>query len=69
MAGIWPTPPRRHPGSATGAPIEQLEAALCLCSRISYRPDDPAKTDQMWIDTTRVRFKGPIIVGKDLLEL
>jgi ribonuclease BN (tRNA processing enzyme) len=32
-------------------------------------PDDPAITDDMWIDAARVHFRGPIVVGKDLLEL
>lgn len=31
--------------------------------------DDPAITDQMWIDAARVHFRGPIIVGKDLMEI
>jgi ribonuclease BN (tRNA processing enzyme) len=31
--------------------------------------DDPAITDQMWIDAARVHFRGPVVVGKDLLEL
>ena len=31
--------------------------------------DDPAITDQMWIDGARSTFKGQIIVGKDLLEI
>jgi ribonuclease BN (tRNA processing enzyme) len=31
--------------------------------------DDPAITDQMWIDAASVHFKGPIVVGKDLLEI
>ena len=31
--------------------------------------DDPEITDQMWIDAARVGFRGPVIVGKDLLEL
>ncbi len=31
--------------------------------------DDPAITDQMWIDAARVHFQGPVIVGKDLLEI
>ena len=31
--------------------------------------DDPAISDQMWIDAASVHFKGPIVVGKDLLEL
>ena len=32
-------------------------------------PDDPAITDQMWIDAARVHFPGRVIVGKDLLEI
>ncbi len=31
--------------------------------------EDPAVTDQMWIDAARTRFGGRIIVGKDLLEI
>jgi ribonuclease BN (tRNA processing enzyme) len=31
--------------------------------------DDPAVTDQMWIDAARTHFTGPITVGKDLLEI
>ena len=31
--------------------------------------DDPEVTDQMWIDAARTYFRGPVIVGKDLLEI
>jgi ribonuclease BN (tRNA processing enzyme) len=31
--------------------------------------DDPTVTDQMWVETARVHFRGPVIVGKDLLEI
>jgi ribonuclease BN (tRNA processing enzyme) len=31
--------------------------------------DDPEVTDQMWIDAARVHFGGPVIVGRDLLEV
>jgi ribonuclease BN (tRNA processing enzyme) len=31
--------------------------------------EDPAITDQMWIDAARTHFGGTIIVGKDLLEI
>lgn len=30
---------------------------------------DPAVTDQMWIDAVRTRFKGTVIVAKDLMEI
>jgi ribonuclease BN (tRNA processing enzyme) len=32
-------------------------------------PDDPEVTEQMWIDAARAHFRGPVIVGKDLLEV
>ena len=32
-------------------------------------PDDPAVTDQMWIDAARTNFRGTVIVGKDLMEI
>ncbi len=32
-------------------------------------PDDPAVTDQMWIDAARTHFRGTVIVGKDLMEI
>jgi ribonuclease BN (tRNA processing enzyme) len=32
-------------------------------------PDDPEVSDQMWTEAARVHFRGPVIVGKDLLEI
>lgn len=31
--------------------------------------DDPAVTDQMWLDAARVHFSGEVILGKDLLAI
>ena len=31
--------------------------------------DDPAVTEQMWIDAGRAHFRGKVIVGRDLLEI
>jgi ribonuclease BN (tRNA processing enzyme) len=31
--------------------------------------DDPAITDQMWIDAAKTHFSGRIVVGKDLMEI
>jgi ribonuclease BN (tRNA processing enzyme) len=31
--------------------------------------EDPAITDQMWIDAARTHFRGTVIVGKDLMEI
>ena len=32
-------------------------------------PDDPAITEQMWVDAARMHYDGPVVVGKDLLEI
>jgi ribonuclease BN (tRNA processing enzyme) len=32
-------------------------------------PDDPVVTDEMWMDSARIHFRGTVVVGKDLLEL
>ena len=32
-------------------------------------PDDPAISDQMWIDAAKKHFRGNIIVGRDLMEI
>lgn len=32
-------------------------------------PDDPALSDQMWIDAAKKHFRGTVIVGKDLMEI
>ena len=31
--------------------------------------DDPTVTDEMWVSAARVHFRGPVIVGRDLLEI
>jgi ribonuclease BN (tRNA processing enzyme) len=31
--------------------------------------DDPAVTDRMWIEAAKKHFRGPVIVGKDLMEI
>jgi hypothetical protein len=31
--------------------------------------NDPTITEQMWIDAVRPHFKGPVIVGRDLLAI
>ena len=31
--------------------------------------DDPAVTDQMWLEAAHVHFPGDVILGKDLLEI
>jgi ribonuclease BN (tRNA processing enzyme) len=31
--------------------------------------DDPEVTDAMWLEAARAHFRGPVIVGKDLMEI
>ncbi len=31
--------------------------------------DDPQVTDRMWIEAAQSRFRGTVIVGKDLMEI
>lgn len=47
------------------------EAAGVKTLVISHRVpvDDPAITDQMWIDAARQHFRGPVIIAKDLMEI
>jgi len=32
-------------------------------------PDDPDVTDRMWLEAAQTHFRGPVIVGKDLIEI
>ena len=32
-------------------------------------PDDPEVTDAMWLEAARRRYRGPVVVGRDLLEV
>ncbi len=32
-------------------------------------PDDPEVTEAMWLEAARAHFRGPIVVGKDLMEI
>ena len=49
--------------------IAQAAAVKTLVLSHLVPADDPDVTDQMWIDSARRYFHGPIIVGRDLLEI
>jgi len=49
--------------------IAQAAAVKTLVLSHLVPADDPEVTDQMWIDLARRYFHGPIIVGRDLLEI
>jgi ribonuclease BN (tRNA processing enzyme) len=56
--------------SAEGAGRVAQEAGVKLLVLSHLVPaDDPGVTDEMWIDAARVHFRGPVIVGRDLLEV
>jgi len=57
------TTPRRKTQAGCAGRRRQAPGALASRAR-----DDPAITDQMWIDAPPA-FPGPVIVGKDLLEI
>jgi ribonuclease BN (tRNA processing enzyme) len=49
--------------------VAQLARVKTLVLSHLVPAEDPALTDQMWIDAARVHFAGRVIVGKDLLEI
>jgi ribonuclease BN (tRNA processing enzyme) len=49
--------------------IAQAAAVKTLVLSHLVSADDPEVTDQMWIDAARRYFHGPVIVGRDLLEI
>lgn len=51
-----------------GRVAEQAGVKMLVLSHF-VPPEDPAVTDQMWIDATRTHFRGSVIVGKDLMEV
>jgi len=63
-----------RPGPSAASPearIIQLTGGGSARSELSHfvPPDDPEVSDRMWIDAARVHFRGPVSVGKDLMEL
>ena len=58
-----------HTSAEEAGRVAQAAGVKMLVLSHLVPPDDPAITGQMWIDATRVHFRGPVIVGKDLLEL
>src|SRR4051794_9815579 len=58
-----------HTSAEDAGRVAQAAGVKTLVLSHLVPPDDPAITDQMWIDAARVHFRGPVIVGKDLLEI
>lgn len=58
-----------HTTAEDAGRIAQAAGVKLLVLSHLVPPDDPAITDQMWIDAASVHFKGRVMVGKDLLEI
>jgi len=58
-----------HTSAEDAGRVAQAAGVKTLVLSHLVPPDDPALTDQMWIDAASVHFDGKIVVGKDLLEL
>jgi ribonuclease BN (tRNA processing enzyme) len=58
-----------HTTAEDAGRIAQAAGVKLLVLSHLVPPDDPAVTDRMWIDAARTHFRGPVIVGKDLLAL
>lgn len=58
-----------HTSAADAGRIARAAGVKTLVLSHFVPPDDPAITDQMWIDAARAHFDGRIVVGKDLLEI
>ena len=58
-----------HTSAEDAGRVAQAAGVKMLVLSHLVPADDPALTDQMWIDAARVHFRGSVIVGKDLLEI
>lgn len=58
-----------HTSAEDAGRIAQAAGVKQLVLSHLVPPDDAAVTDQMWIDASRVHFRGPVVVGKDLMEI
>jgi ribonuclease BN (tRNA processing enzyme) len=58
-----------HTSAEDAGRVAQAAGVKLLVLSHLVPPDDFTITDQMWIDAARVHFRGPIVVGKDLLEV
>jgi ribonuclease BN (tRNA processing enzyme) len=58
----------RHTTAEDAGRVAQAAGVKTLVLSHLVPPDDPTMTE-MWTDAARVHFKGPVILGKDLLEI
>jgi ribonuclease BN (tRNA processing enzyme) len=58
-----------HTAAEDAGRVAQAAGVKLLVLSHLIPADDPTITDEMWIRAARVHFRGPVIVGKDLLEI
>ena len=58
-----------HTSAEDAGRVAQAAGVKLLVLSHLVPADDPAITDEMWIEAARVHFRGPVIVGRDLLEV
>lgn len=58
-----------HTSAEDAGRVAQAAGVKTLVLSHLVPADDPAITDQMWIDAASLHFHGKVIVGKDLLEI
>lgn len=58
-----------HTSAEDAGRVAQAAGVKLLVLSHLVPADDPTITDEMWISAARVHFRGPIIVGRDLLEV
>jgi ribonuclease BN (tRNA processing enzyme) len=58
-----------HTSAEDAGRVAQAAGVKLLVLSHLVPADDPGITDEMWIAAARVHYRGPVIVGKDLLEI
>lgn len=58
-----------HTSAEDAGRVAQAAGVKLLVLSHLVPAEDPAVTDQMWVDAARAHFQGPVIVGKDLMEI
>jgi ribonuclease BN (tRNA processing enzyme) len=51
------------------ARVAQAAGVATLVLSHLIPPDDPEVTEEMWLAAARPHFGGPILVGRDLMEI
>lgn len=58
-----------HTSAEDAGRVAQAAGVRLLVLSHLIPADDPTITDEMWISAAKTQFHGPVIVGKDLLEI